>query len=58
MSSDAAHPLLAVEITIDCANAAVLAEFWKAAVGYVDDGDRVRGRPGCPTRGESRPTVR
>ncbi|MGI8665839.1 MAG: VOC family protein [Jatrophihabitans sp.] len=39
MSSETAHPLLAFEITVDCADAAALAIFWKVAVGYVEHGD-------------------
>jgi catechol 2,3-dioxygenase-like lactoylglutathione lyase family enzyme len=29
--------LARVDLTLDCSNAAVLAEFWKAAAGYVDE---------------------
>jgi len=29
--------LARIDLTLDCSNAAVLAEFWKAAAGYVDE---------------------
>jgi hypothetical protein len=35
--------LIAFEVTLDCADAATLAEFWKGAVGYVEHGDPGQG---------------
>ena len=39
MSAGQPVALIAFEVTIDCADAVVLAEFWKHAVGYVAHGD-------------------
>lgn len=33
------HPLIAFEVTLDCVDAAALAEFWKAAIGHTEHGD-------------------
>jgi Glyoxalase-like domain len=38
-----APALIAFEVTLDCADAARLAEFWKGAVGYVEHGDPGQG---------------
>jgi len=36
--------LTRVDLTLDCANPEVLAEFWKTAAGYVDEPRRRRSR--------------